>query len=239
MIQPNCADLLLASVPLFKVDDNRVPVASCSGCLVAYRGLRVLLTVYHSTGNQMNWEALDRYDPITGMRLYPLGPLHSIFSAKLGDTHSEPVDFAFARVPDDFNPTWQHITPLGGIELEIPRLVLTSSLTDKPATDVRYGFAGIVHPGRSADALQGDSQCENDLTLISEDSDWYHFSLNHPHPGDCEYRGCSGAPVLDASCTLVALLVGRSALPDAVRALPLARYRAALDLSLGLNPEIS
>jgi hypothetical protein len=170
------------------------------------------------------------------MRIYRLGPLN--FLVRLSGGNVEPVDLALVNVPDDFAPLWQHITPLNGIELELPRSILATSLLDTPATGVRYGFAGIVHVERTDGALYGDSKCENDLTFVMEDDIWYHFALNHPHPGDNEYKGCSGAPVMDAGGNLVALLVGRSlVVPDGIRAVPLARYRAAIDLSLGLDPE--
>jgi hypothetical protein len=237
MVKPACADLLLATVPLVEVDSALNPIRPCSGCVVQYRGVRLLLTVQHSTGNEGNWAAVDRYDPEMGLRLYQLGPLHFLLSARLGEEDITSVDLAFVRVPDDFAPVWQQITPRNGIEMTAPRIVLSTTLMDVARANIVYGFAGMVHVDRTTSELFGDAQCENNLTLFSEDADWYHFALNHPHPGDDEYRGCSGAPVLDAGGRLVALLAGRSAFQNCVRATPLARYRAALDLSLGLDPE--
>jgi hypothetical protein len=234
--RPRASNLILASIPLVALDQARDPIASASGCVVAYRDLRVLLTVYHATGAQGNWAALDGYDPATGVRLLPLGELGFFLKGGLSSKF-KPVDFAFVRVRDDFAPRWQHVTPQNGIEFEHPRTVLPTTLRAIPLAGVSYGFAGIVHADRASAALYGDTQVEYGISLIDEDEEWCYFALNHPHPGDDEYRGCSGAPILDSSDTLVALLVGRGKHPDSIRALPLAKYRAAVDLSLGLEPE--
>ncbi len=239
MTNPQCADLLLSTVPLVEVDDAFNPIRPCSGCVVQYRGLKLVLTVQHSTGNEGNWAAVERYAPESGLRLYQLGALHFLLSARIGDEEVMPVDLAFVRVPDEFAPVWQHITPLHGIEAELPRTVIQTSLSEPAKSGIIYGFAGIAHVERTTSELFGDAVCENELTLVAEaeDDDWYHFALNHSHPGDNEYEGCSGAPLLDADGRLVALLAGPSAFRDCIRATPLARYRSALDLSLGLDPE--
>jgi len=237
MVNPSCTDLLLATVPLVKVDDALNPIRPCSGCIVQYRGLKLLLTVQHSTGDEGNWAALDRYEPEAGVRLYQLGSLHFLRASRIGQEEISPVDLAFVKVPNDFAPLWQHITLRDGLMMEAPRTVLSTSLNESASGSIVYGFAGLAHVDRTTDQLFGDVVCENRLTLVSEDDDWYHFALNHAHPGDGEYRGCSGAPVLDASGRLVAVLAGRSAFQDCIRATPLAKYRSAIDLSLGLDPE--
>lgn len=233
--RPSPSDLVLASIPLVGLDDERRPMSAASGCLTTYRGLRILFTVHHATANNLNWVALDGYDPANGTRVLPLGPLNFFFKGALASRFA-PVDFAVVRVRDDFAPRWQHITPRNGIEMECPRTVLDTTLTATPDPDRCYGFAGIVHADRDSGAMYGDTQLEACLSFACEDDEWYHFGLNHSHPGDGEYRGCSGAPIIDSDGTLVALLVGRGKLEDSVRALPLARYRTAVDLSLGLEP---
>ena len=65
--------LWLSSVPLFRLNSQRLPTGSASGCLIDYSGKRVLLTVSHATGDQQNWAIQLRYLPSKGTETYQLG----------------------------------------------------------------------------------------------------------------------------------------------------------------------
>lgn len=46
--------LCLSSVPLVRLNDQRLPAGFASGCLISYSGKTMLLTVSHATGDQKN-----------------------------------------------------------------------------------------------------------------------------------------------------------------------------------------
>jgi hypothetical protein len=229
--KPNRADLLLASIPLVERGSDGLVIGACSAALVRYRERRVILTVAHSTANEGNWGVVERCEPATGQtRLYQLGAFTYVWKGTIGESSLRPVDVAFVRVPDSLSPIFQRINARTfAVEEEVARYELSTELDLEPRKGTLYGFAGAAEVDMAMRSVFGDIRTEDSLTLSGSDDDWYYFDLNRPHPGDKYYKGCSGAPILDADLGLVALVAGRRDGTDEIRALRLSRFRSVLD----------
>jgi hypothetical protein len=58
--------LWLSSVALARLDTvTNLPTGYASGALIDYYGKRVLLTVWHATGDQQRWAIQVKYEPRT------------------------------------------------------------------------------------------------------------------------------------------------------------------------------
>ena len=219
------------SIPLRQLGPDNEVVKLASGCIVAYEEERILLTVEHATGNEGNWAIEVEFDPERGARLYKLGPM-SFFAKFLFGKVPEFVDLAYTRLPEHVRPKIQDLNPRGEIFREAERLELVSQLDQEPLPGVRYGFAGLGHAFRTERELHAELQHEPNLSYLREEEGLFVFALNHKHPGDTFYKGCSGAPILSQDGDLVSLVVGGCEMEGTIIGVPLSRYRGALKVSL-------
>lgn len=224
--------LLLTSIPLREFDTAGQVMNAASGCLVEYRDQRLLLTVEHATRNGGRWAIELDYSPITGTQLHPIGPLQFVRECDLfGTDPPRTVDLAYAFVPSGLCPRFA-VYQGRDLVRRLPRLVLRSDFSAIPRAGQRYGFSGHVQlgwvPGDPPE-LHADVQLETGLVLAGMEAGDDIYAVEHSFPGDERYKGCSGAPILSTDGDLVGLVLGRVTGQPLLRALPLRRYRAAID----------
>lgn len=223
--------LVGCSVPIRQLDADLNVVDLASGCIAEFRGRRILLTVQHATGNEGNWAVEVGFDPSRGTKLYQLGPMNFFVQFQLGQL-AEFVDLSYVRIPDTVTPLIQDLNVRGEVFGEAERLVLNTALDQVPTHGSRYGFAGLNYLFHADRELHTELRVEADLSFVREEGGMYTFSLNHRHPGDWYYKGCSGAPVLSHAGDLIGLVVGGCEKDDTVNVISLAHYRGALEVSL-------
>lgn len=230
--------LWLSSVPLVRLDENRLPTGIGTGALIGYGGKRILLTVEHVTGDQKRWAVQVKYDPTSGRTLVrTFGPMNFLMQASLGGK-AEDVDFSYVEVPADLIAFRQEIVaPANTVKSETPITVHSVSLTDLPSMDDTFGFCGMVKP--SLEDHHGNTYlyCEpriySGLTYLRSEGGYHYFRLPFPHPGHEEFRGCSGAPVLGESGAFVGLLCGGCIKTNEVWAISTTTYKTAIDILVG------
>jgi hypothetical protein len=75
--------LILSSVPIRQLNEELIPQAFASACLIDYKGKRILLTVGHATGDMKNWAAEVKFEPDRGeTKLYQLGSMNFLRKKK-------------------------------------------------------------------------------------------------------------------------------------------------------------
>jgi hypothetical protein len=228
--------ILRSSVPLRRLA-NDVVTGSASGCLIDRHGSRMLLTVEHATGDQLDWAIQLRFDAsIKKTQLYRLGAMNFLTSGVLGTQKLKTVDFAYAKVPSDLKAFRQDISEKQELISETEILIFAIDFAT-PSPEDNYGFAGLVktdvemHP--DVTFVSSELRVYDSLTYLRAEGDNLVFKLPFNHPGHLEFRGCSGAPIINGAGMPVALLTGGSITTNEIYGVSLAMYRAPIDILLG------
>ena len=224
----------LTSVPLYRMDERQRPVGVASGCLVRLGPRRLLLSVSHAT-QEGSWvaeigfdEAKDKTEVLyfgrqwTARHLDPAGPM------------SEDLDFSFIEVAEDFDPVMQERDKKGVIIRVRPRHEFETNLTDSPTADEVYAFTGRVHPARIDDLnFIADPTVYPGLKYDRTEGYYHVFKLPVAHPGHEAFQGCSGAPIVDRSRRVVALVCSGDVNSNSITGIGVQQISAAIHAHLG------
>lgn len=226
--------VFLSSVPLKRIGNDGLPLSIASGCLIDYKGKRILLTVSHATKRAGRWAIELRYEPGKGTRMHGLGPMHFLKKGSLASSKLTDLDFSYVVVPETIRAYRQEIVPPGKVKSETPISIHTPDFTCLPSASLQYGFCGLVKPSLEEHFgktyLAGELKTYIGLTYLRAEDDYYVFKLPTPHQGHEQFQGCSGAPVLDEAGNVVGLVCSGDVGKDEIWAFAIARYKVALDL---------
>lgn len=227
--------LWLSSVQLVRLDEQMLPCSIASGCLIDYLGKRLLLTVYHATGDQGNWAIQKEYVQEKGTCIHQLGSMNFLAKATPSEPKLEAVDFSYVEVPTDFIAYRQEINVTTySVETKTAITVHTPSLLDEPEKDQEFGFCGMViptlekHSGQAY--LGGDIRMYDQISFLRTKDNYHFFRLPFSHPGHEYFKGCSGAPVIDKSGRLVALVCGGCEKSNEIWGISLKAYKTPIDI---------
>ena len=231
--------LWLSSVQLVRLDRQMLPDAIASGCLIDYSGERLLLTVSHATDDQGNWTIQQKYVQEMGRtRSYQLGAMNFLAKMSLSNPNFEDVDFSYVEVPKDFVAYRQEIDiSKNTVNSETPIQVHSPSLIDDPDENKNFGFCGMVMPSVEGHFGQNYFSVEprifDNLKFLRNEGDYHCFLLPFEHPGHEHFKGCSGAPILDESGTLVALVCHGDMATNEIWGISLKAYKTPIDILVG------
>lgn len=230
--------LWLSSVQLVRLDEKRLPTGIASGCLIDYSGKRILLTVSHATGDQRNWAIQQKYVPGCGTCNHQLGAMNFLAKATLSNPTLEDVDFSYVEVPSDFIAYRQEIEPpSNSVKSETPIDVHSPSLLDAPDDAEEFGFCGMVKPTAENhfgnNYFGGEIRVYDRLEFLRTEDNYHFFKLPFAHPGHEHFRGCSGAPIMDKSGRVVALVCGGCEATSEVRGISVKAYKTPIDILVG------
>jgi hypothetical protein len=230
--------LCLSSVPLVRLNDQRLPTGFASGSLISYSSKTMLLTVSHATGDQKNWAIQLKYVPGKGTQTYQLGALHLLAKASLSEPELQDVDFSYVEVPTTIRPYRQEIEPLTNVvKSETLITVHKSTLEDTPEVGDNFGFCGMVMPvsenhfGQTY--ISGELRVYSGLSFLRSENDYLVFSLPFPHPGHEHFAGCSGAPILSSKGSVVALVCKGCEKTNEIWGISVRAYKAPIDILAG------
>lgn len=213
-------DHYAATVQIYGVDEKNIPSASGSGMLARIGGKRYVFTVLHnSEGSEKLGVHLDHEDSGSGSNLWVPKDFGKIACAKLCESKIvavEDVDFLWFGVPDDIVIKRTSFVPIGGQT----RIVCREFDFDKGVPDMspyeKYSFAGVIKPSKKnlktgAVGICGELKVHREFSYIRTCFPYHVFDMPYdPFPGAAEFKGCSGAPILDSKGMPVALVVGRT-----------------------------
>ena len=228
-------NLALSSVPLRKLNDTNIPIGFASGCLLRYKEKLFLLSVAHATRTGRWALELSIDNSGEGTRLYQFGTVNLLASGNLFSGRFQEVDFSYVEIhdqlvgdlapylllPDENDPS---------VIMHIPRSELKSDLSTIPNFDNTFGFCGLVRNFEKNGILRADIRLETDLKYIGNFDDMYMFRLNTEYNDSDDYRGCSGAPILDQDGGLISLIVSGLKEKNAILGIALRHYKSVLDI---------
>lgn len=230
--------LWLSSVPLVRLNDQRLPTGFASGCMIDYSGKRVLLTVSHATGDQKNWAIQLRYMPGKSTETYQLGSMHFLKKASFTELNFKDVDFSYAEVSPSICAYRQEIEVPGNVvKSEKLITVHSSSLEDVPKPSEKFGFCGMVMPTSENHFKQtyivSEPRIYSGLSFQRTENDYHVFSLPFPHPGHEHFKGCSGAPILSSTGSIVALVCRGNEKTNEIWGISVRAYKTPIDVLVG------
>lgn len=227
--------LFKSSIPLCRLGKDGHPTSAASGALINFNGKRMLLTVEHATGDSGDWAIQIQYDPQKGTKLYRLGAMNFLSRSNIKSNESKIVDLSYIDVPAEIAPIKQQINDSMQIVGSVPTDVLNLKFPCQPKIEEHYGFSGLIkgvvekHP--HALIFASESQIYDGLKYIeTRDDDVFVFSMPEVHPGHEEFKGCSGAPIIDSQGTAIALLTGGCTARNEIYGVSLESYRVVLEL---------
>ena len=239
--------IVLSSVPLWKYNDQNVPIANASGCLIDYLGCRFLLSIAHSSIAKDVW-----HFEVASLHIYENGekgtciqPFQmdwleefSLIEETYELTESKLVDFTYKKIRSDLGSHHGLCFTQDDQILGADRTVFKPDFNIKPSNNINYGFYGQVRfKGVSGNKILFDYQLEDKLSYIGKEGDLFVFKLPHPYGSHANYQGCSGAPIIDENGNLVSLVSFGRKSTNCIYGIDINRYRAALDIEAGPSLE--
>jgi hypothetical protein len=206
--------------------------------LIDYFGKRVLLTVSHATRDQKNWAIQLRYVPGTGTETFQLGTMWFLAKASLSEPKLKNVDFSYVEIPPTVRAYRQEIeAPANVVKSETLIAVYTPSLEDTPKPGDNFGFCGMVMPTSENHFGQTyigvTPRVYSGLSFLRTENNYHVFSLPFPHPGHKHFKGCSGAPILSSTGSIVALVCKGFKKTNEIWGISVRAYKTPIDILVG------
>ena len=202
--------LIKSSAPLVRLNAEGHPSSIASGMLVDYCGHRLLLTVEHAIGDFKRWAIQLHSTESAETKLHALGTMNFLKEVSLESGKTEKIDFAYKSIPKNIDVYRQEVTDKLKVEASYPITIFELDFEHEPNKDQVYGFAGLVkgqlekHPDLTIFAT--DLKIYDELRYLRFDGKQHVFKLPYEHPGDVEFEGCSGAPIIGSDGIPIALL---------------------------------
>ena len=221
----------LTSHPLRQIDGEGNPTGFGSATLIDYKSKRFALTAHHVVPlDQKGWSIEVSFSSSQGTELYTPKRWMSLVEYRKSKNELAHVDFSFAEVSTGLSSMYQERTPFFQGE-EVARHVFASSEIAEPEAAEIYGFSGETKPEmHSPRSVAMQMNVFPGIKYVGFEDEILIFKLPISHPGHPEFRGCSGAPIVDTHRRLVGIVVRGDEIDDSVRAVSISRLLPALDI---------
>lgn len=226
-------NIVLASVSLWKCDENNVTVANASACLIDYNGGRFILSIAHGTIAESEWrvevKGVDEDNGELGTLQQPVN-MQSIAAFRFREDHkdfTEPriVDFTYHLVADDFSSIHTIGYYNDGTLIQGARTVFAPDVQVKPSHSKKYGFFGNTRfGGVEGRRIIFQPRLEDNLRYLGNKEGHLVFKLPGKYGSHASFRGCSGAPIIDEDNKLAALVSFGEASTNCIYGVDIAKY---------------
>lgn len=213
-----------ASLQLVILDEKSAPAGFGSGFIILYKGRHFLLSVAHVTDMGPYRIGIEVGLPTDekGVVLKPISGFYHFNSFKIGNPqlikevedlfkNGERLDVSFAEVTPDF-PLVQRKLDFGAFVVEEGgKAILEIEDVVEPQKGNKYCFFGLVKhkPTGVVEANLPQIKMENTLKYgldyLSSNKQFHRFLAREIIKDADDYRGCSGAPILDENGCVVAI----------------------------------
>jgi len=209
-----------SSIQIYQADKKIMkPEGFGTGCIVRYLGHTLLLSVSHVTNddglttfletNLPPKENTTPLKPITGLVYYDVFKVADGMALRdfvnLIEDKAERIDVTFAKLIEQFKLK-QHAIDFGYFQIEeCDKLILDLDDATVPDIDKTYSFYGKVRPEYQDINLKMTPTLKNGLKFHRTNGYFHMFLAPEIIKDKDDYRGCSGAPILDSEGKIVAL----------------------------------
>lgn len=212
--------MVKSSIQIYQADKQVLkPEGVGTGCIVKYLGHTLLLSVSHVTNDdglttllETNLPPVDNTTP-----LKPIGGLiyYDIFKVTEGmdltdfenliENNGERIDVTFAKLKEQFELK-QPAMDFGFFKIEEgDKLMIDLNYATVPNKEETYGFYGKVRPEYNGIYLKMTPTLKHSLKFHRTNGYFHMFLAPEVITDKDDYRGCSGAPILDSEGRIVAL----------------------------------
>jgi hypothetical protein len=148
------------------------------------------------------------------------------------------VDFSYVETPSTIRAYRQEIEPPANVvKSETLISAHTPSLEDTPEPGDNFGFCGMVMPSLEGHFGQtyifSESRVYSGLSFLRTEHDYHVFSLPFLHRGHDHFKGCSGAPILSSTGSLVALVCEGDEKTNEIWGISVRAYKTPIDILAG------
>jgi hypothetical protein len=202
------------------VDKKVIPYGFGSGCIAKYKDRYFFLTVAHVTDFDLA-TCIETNQPSEGTqsKLYSLGamcffdlygmPANAAVNIQSTDdlfkNFKERLDISFCEIKEKvelLQPEWD----FGAYKIHAgEKVCLNLDLAGKPEKGKKYGFCGRVRQDLKDNTLESKPIIKFDIDYLSDKGNLHRFVLPELISDAEDYKGSSGAPILDEEGKLVAL----------------------------------
>ncbi|MBZ4033907.1 hypothetical protein K6T82_03965 [Flavobacterium sp. 17A] len=229
--------IVKASVPLWKYK-NGEPIAVASACIVEYMNCRFVLSIAHATIASSIWhmevhsaEQVEEGQWRTKLQPLEMGFLTEFYFEKNNVTDPKMVDFTYRMLKPSISSFQVLNDPENNTIVGFERAVLKANFDISPSKNKKYGFYGKVRFGGVKDQqIIFEDRLEEDLTYVGEEGQYFVFELSHKYGSHDNYRGCSGAPVIDQDNNLIGLVSYGIKSKNLIYAINISKYRSVLEI---------
>lgn len=228
--------LYSSSCQLVELNSRLLPVNYASGTIIRFKGKKILLTVFHATGNQNNWALQLEYIPKKGTKNFQLGPMNFLMKVHIQKQDIEDVDLSYVEIPESIEAFRQEIEFPNKIKNKVGITVHETDLSKAPELNANYGFCGMVMPETEEHFgnifVDGTLRIYEQIRFVRTENDYYVFELPFDHPGHKHFEGCSGAPVIDEDGNIVGLVCYGNDETNEIFVIALTSYKLAIEAFL-------
>lgn len=241
------AELMVKSsiqVFLAKADYPK-PVGFGSCCIIIYRNRRFFVSVSHVTDADGYTTFLETNQPFDerGPIIQPIVGMCYFDQIKVTDEMSledfesvlqegKRLDIAFAEIKHDIALLQPEMDFKAFIVEESVKLPLYMDDISLPTKEERYGFFGKVRHQYNGIQLAMSPTLKHSLTFHCTKGDFYMFLAPQIITDSEDYEGCSGAPILDSQCRVVALACAVYTGTRIIYGFPIQKCKELLDYAL-------
>ncbi|QHV99306.1 hypothetical protein [Spirosoma endbachense] len=236
---------------------TREPESGGSGCIIDYNKTEVLLTVAHVT-NMDAATCIDIGEPTVNNqnKVYSVGAMNYLesfdlnrYNAQISQLQTNSgrieeknfglIDFSFAKLEHKTNYLqckieFNDFTIQSGSKLRIK-----SDLTDVPDPTAQYGFFGRIKSElgyiNNILTLSVNEVFYGGLKYIRKIGHYYEFQLPNQINSHTDFRGTSGAPIMDTNGNLLSLVTHGYEGADKLYGIALADFKVGVDATLLTN----
>lgn len=241
------AELMVRSsiqVFLAKADYPK-PVGFGSCCIIIYRERRFFVSVSHVTDADGYNTFLETNQPFDerGPIIQPIEGICYFDQIKVTDDMSledfesvlqqgKRLDIAFAEIKHDIALLQPEMDFRAFKVEESIKLPLYMDDIALPTKEERYGFFGKVRHQYNGMQLAMSPTLKHSLTFHRTKGDFYMFLAPQIITDSEDYEGCSGAPILDSQCRIVALACAVYTGTRIIYGFPIQKCKELLDYAL-------
>jgi hypothetical protein len=220
-----------------------------SGCIIQYKGRRFLLSVAHVTDVDGLATCIETGLPATDLQT----PLYSVGSMCYFDTYTVPqnikeleikkfedldinfdetLDITFCELKEEF-PILQPEWDFGAYKIDRgPKVYLNFDDAGLPDRDKLHGLCGRVRHDFQGIRMISKPTLKLDLEFVGTYGRFHLFKTPEEISDADDYRGCSGAPILDETGKLVGLAQSVIEGSNSIFAFSIDECKKLLDLAI-------